>query len=368
MKRHSSRWVGFTLIELLVVIAIIGILIALLLPAIQEAREEARRARCSSNLRQIGIALHNYHEAYGAFPPSSYWPAGSNIHQCDNQRLGKNWVILILPFMELQGIYDQFDFTRSITANVNRGPRSTNIGVMLCPSDAYNEVPYDGTRYGQGPDWARGNYAANASLGFMTADPGPGVVSGSRCGRDHNPTKGINANAAFAHSEGWKNDLLRGVMGANTSVGSDGIKDGTSNTILVGEIRAGVVPIDCRGTWAMSGGCPSALWAHGTIGDAIGPNSLDPEADDLQHCDDVRAAVGGEEALARMGMGCPPGNRANYQQTARSMHEGGIFVCLADGSVRWINDFIQISPSGKLPAWERLNASSDSQTLSAQEF
>ena len=363
MKRHSSYWVGFTLIELLVVIAIIGILIALLLPAVQKAREEARRATCSANLRQIGIALHNYHEAWDAFPPSSYWPEGSNIHQCDNQRLGKNWVILILPFMEQQGLYDQFDFSQSITAPANMPSRSTRLPVMLCPSDPYNDVPYDGSRYNQGPNWARGNYAANASLGFMTADPGPGVVSGNRCGGDHDWK-----NAAFAHSRGWKNNLLRGVMGANTSVGSAGIKDGTSNTILVGEIRAGVVEIDCRGTWAMSGGCPSSLWAHGTVGDAIGPNSLHPGADDVQHCSDIRAAVGGEEALARMGMGCPSGNRPNYQQTARSMHEGGIFVCLADGSVRWINDFIEISPSGRLPAWERLNASSDSQTLSGSEF
>ena len=161
---------------------------------------------------------------------------------------------------------------------------------------------------------------------------------------------------------------MRGVMGANTSVSSGGMADGTSNTILVGEIRAGVLPIDCRGTWAMSGGCPSALWAHGTAGDCNGPNSPSPEADDLQHCNDVQNAIGGKAALLRLGMGCADGSRPNYQQTARSMHEGGIFVCLADGSVRWINDFIQISPSGKLATWERLNASSDSQTISGSEF
>ena len=363
MNPRRSNWSGFTLIELLVVIAIIGVLIALLLPAVQEAREEARRAKCSTNLRQIGIALHNYHDAYGAFPPSSYWPAGSNIHECNNKKLGKNWVILILPYMELQELYDQFDFNRSITDPANRQPRSTNIGVMLCPTDTYNRVPYDGTKYGQGPDWARGNYGANASLGFMTADPGPDLYGTVRCGIDHGWK-----NAAFAHSRGWQNDRLRGVMGANTSVGTDGIKDGTSNTILVGEIRSGVVPIDCRGTWAMPGGCPSALWAHGTAGDCNGPNTPSPGADDLQNCSDVQAAVGGAWELARLGMACPGGTRPNYQQTARSMHNGGIFVCLADGSVRWVSDFIEIAPSGKMAAWERLNASSDSQTLSAQEF
>ena len=233
---------------------------------------------------------------------------------------------------------------------------------MAASDSEFNQVPFN-SRWGQGANWGRGNYAANASLGFMTADPGPGVIGGNRCGGDHGAR-----NAAFAHSRAWQNPRMRGVMGANSSVGADGIKDGTSNTILIGEIRAGVVPIDCRGTWAMSGGCPSSLWAHGTAGDCNGPNSTALGADDLQHCNEVRAAVGGAEALARMGMPCPSGSRPNYQQTARSMHDGGIYVGLADGSVRWINNFVEISPHGKLAAWERLNASSDSQVLSANEF
>ena len=364
MKRYLSSASGFTLVELLVVIAIIGILVALLLPAVQEAREAARRTKCMNNLRNLGAALEAYHTQNGIFPPSSHWDSKSTLHACDNSGLSENWVIMILPFLDQETLYNRFNLTQYITAAVNRRARSTKLAIMLCPSDSYNNVPYDGTNYGQGPDWARGNYAANASMGFMTATSGGGGFTGCQGGHQHGGIK----DAAFATSEGWQNHLARGVMGANASIGHAEIRDGDSNTILVGEIRAGVVDIDPRGVWAMSGGCPSALWAHGTMGDANGPNTPSPGADDLNNCSDVHTAVGGEQTLAYMGMGCPGGKRPNYQQTARSMHEGGIHVCMADGSVRWISDFVEIGNPNTLAIWERLNLSADGQPMPSDSY
>src|SRR5712692_7686431 len=104
MKRKQFRWrIGFTLIELLVVIAIIGVLIALLVPAVQKVREAAQRAQCQNNLKQIGLAMHNYHEVHGTFPPGSlpmWWGAG--------------WATLILPYIEQDALYRQLDLTQPV--------------------------------------------------------------------------------------------------------------------------------------------------------------------------------------------------------------------------------------------------------------
>ncbi len=169
----------------------------------------------------------------------------------------------------------------------------------------------------------------------------------------------------------WRSQFICGVMGANVSLKLTDIKDGTSDTILVGEIRAGVTSFDCRGVWAMSGGCPSALWAHGYHGDDNGPNSASIWADDLQSCTDVYTATGDSSGvrLAKMGMACSNGNWPNWQQTVRSMHSGGGYCCFADGSVRWISDFVQTgTDQANLGVWDRLNLSSDGQTVSGKNY
>ncbi|QDT00937.1 DUF1559 domain-containing protein [Adhaeretor mobilis] len=359
---HQSPRKAFTLVELLVVIAIIGVLVGLLLPAVQAARAAARRTQCQNNMKQVGLAILNYESANGEFPPSSTWPENNNGDPSGfsnkNSHLA-NWVVLTLAYMEQQSIYDAFDLTLPISDPANELARSAQIPGLLCPEDTeYNQEPFNGNTAadtnGFGNNWARGNYAANAGLGAMSTN-------------SHG-----SFSAAGPNSPGWNRDDLRGVMGANTGITIARVTDGTSNTILAGEIRAGVVEFDVRGTWALGGG-PSALWRHGYYGDAAGPNSPGDEADDTIGCQDVIRAIGTKVALAQMKMGCI-GRDRNSQQTARSQHQGGLFVCFVDGSVHWISDDIEIRIDGisenppYASVWDRLNLSADGHPLNSDQF
>jgi len=363
--RRSTR-LGFTLVELLVVIAIIGILIALLLPAVQSVREAARRTQCANNLKQIGLALNNYHDTQKAFPPASTWNRadGAEVRTVNHNKFSPNWVILVLAHMEEKNLYDRFDLDQYITAPINEEPRSQPIATMLCPSDMYNEEPFMGSAVGKtaqwGDNWARGNYAANGGLGFQS--------DAHHC--DYN---GLPACTAWPDSKGWRDWRLQGVMGANASLGHRKIGDGSTHTILVAEIRAGVIASDCRGVWAMGGAGPSSIWACGSIGDATGPNNESVAPDDIWTCSEVQDAVGGEAALAELGMGCYRGSDNNRQSTARSMHAGGVQVVFCDDSVHFISDFIDIdgSPWSNPPyfsIWDRLLLSNDKASVSVDDF
>jgi prepilin-type N-terminal cleavage/methylation domain-containing protein/prepilin-type processing-associated H-X9-DG protein len=381
MRRHgpqacdrTAQRRAFTLVELLVVITIIGILMSLLLPAVHSARESARRAQCANNIRNLGLALNSYHTAFKIFPPSSVWRVDNrlsvqNIESTTNIQLYENWVILILPQLENQNLRNMFNLTQPInttstTANSdgtnNSAARAISLGVMLCPSDPYNQKPFDGTGSTAavlGSGWARGNYGANAALGKMSIK-----------------AHGSPFDAASL-TGGWNNRFVQGVMGANVSLRIDDIKDGASNTILVGELRAGIMPFDCRGVWAMSGGCPSALWGHGYYGDANGPNAQGVGlADDMISCDNLATAVGSQAQVTQLGMSCSGGTKPNWQQTARSLHPNGVNVCFADASVHFISDFIdkgtQANPPGpnNLGIWDLLNLSNDRQPLDSSKY
>jgi prepilin-type N-terminal cleavage/methylation domain-containing protein/prepilin-type processing-associated H-X9-DG protein len=367
-RRESvARPRGFTLIELLVVITIIGILVGLLLPAIQSAREAARRVQCANNIKQAALALTNYQSAKRKFPPSANWrimsggkwvidPNMTSLDTGNNANLAENWVIMVLPFIEGKDLQLSFRLDKPIPDPLNALARSIPIAVLRCPSDSYNDKPFMGSASSltklMGDNWARGNYAANASLGYM----GAGGTSGTGPG-------------------GWGNKYLQGVMGANASLRVTDIKDGTSKTILLGEIRAGLIPQDTRGTWAMCGGA-SALWCHGYIQDDDGPNAMYPAADDERTCSEVQAKFGGVTGLIRMGMPCWDGNGPDFQQTTRSMHSGGVTVAMCDGSVHWISDFIDLGtnalnggvPPKCLGLWDKLNLSNDGQAFNNNAF
>lgn len=134
MRLQTHRKRGFTLIELLVVIAIIGILVALLLPAVQRAREAARRMSCKNNLKQIGIAMHNYHDVHRSFPPG--WLAVRNgrlaPHDGGN---GAGWALMLLPHLEQVNLWEKFDSHYSIVDHRNEVLRETSVSVYMCPSD-----------------------------------------------------------------------------------------------------------------------------------------------------------------------------------------------------------------------------------------
>ncbi len=208
MNRHR----GFTLIELLVVIAIIAVLIALLLPAVQSAREAARRAQCTNNLKQMGLALHNYHDAMSIFPPG-YIAASKFIDGETDTSPGWSWATMILPQLEQAPLYSSINVWLPIQAAANTTATQTVLNAYLCPSD---QLPSTRT------------FAVTDGLGNTVATVAPSSYAASTGSDAADVALGLN-------NDGSGN----GPFFRNSGIRIAAIIDGTSQTVLPAGARLG---------------------------------------------------------------------------------------------------------------------------------
>ncbi len=281
---RTKRRGGFTLIELLVVIAIIAILIALLLPAVQQAREAARRSQCKNNMKQIGLALHNYHDVHRAFPPG--WLGVMNGVQDAEGESGFAWSTMLLPYMDQAPLYQQMNFALPMDVAPNRFLVRQYLPVFACPSDP---KPND--------FMLEDRNAVNIDLGVSNYMGVFGTVELDGC--ENAPgTAPVQANGQCVSD---------GSFFHNSSMKMRDLTDGTSNTMLVGE----------RTTFKDPGtGDPF----YGTWSGAL------PEV---------------EEAIARvMGHAEHPPNENDHPEDFGSAHTGGAQFLLGDGAVRFISENI----------------------------
>ena len=351
-QRTRGRRAGFTLIELLVVIAIIGVLIALLLPAVQAAREAARRAQCTSNLKQIGLALHNYHSAVGAFPPGRF-----NSHITGR---GNCWGLYsqILPQLEQQAIFNSFNFSlppdtdpTATASAANSTGFETFIDVLLCPSDSEPVLVTVANGL-----FATHNYNVN---------------TGSTYGVVQHPT---------APLVGAPN----GVFFENVSVRDAMIIDGLSNTVGIAEtIRSepgDTFATNPLGVFVITGNNSSTgppivsdadyaakclvstppgyqatrgvRWHYGAPGHSM-YNHRRPPNDRRYDC---------RGGLPHSNRTDPLWNWLSLNVTARSWHPGGVNALFCDGSVHFIKDTVNVV------AWQGLGSRNGREVISADAY
>ncbi len=313
-----SRRSGFTLVELLVVIAIIGILVGLLLPAVQAAREAARRMQCSNNLKQLGLALHNYESSNKRMPSGRAPTSGISTFGA------------LLPYMEQTNAYQLIDFNVSSTHVNNTAALAVNIPTLLCPSDPISLIPVAG--------WAGTNYRTNQGSGILNSLP-PTLSSDPNYGYPEPngpmiPTKflkfgdvvdGLSNTAAF--SEHGKGDFSNAISSV-----TDTFRPGTNPTTADEAIRdcaaVNVLDLSMQGNsnvgapW-LSGGHTSSNYFH------VAP------------------------PMSRSCM-FPPGR---ISTTAKSYHTGGVQVARCDGSV------VLITRSIDLSVWRAFGSRSEGEVL-----
>lgn len=315
---RNTRSRAFTLIELLVVIAIIAVLIALLLPAVQQAREAARRTQCKNNLKQLGLALHNYHGTFNCFP---FAQETGNAAPNDNE-----WsaISMLLPYFDQANVYNLCNFSLGITNAANAVPVSKELPGLRCPSDPQNNIS------GQG---GATNYMANKGNGIIWLGPtGPntgmpeqtGVMYYQSCVRFGDILDGSSNTGAFAErilADG-NNSIVSPVADVFFSPASPTTPDQAVQMCNAVDIT------NLANQFPLFMGAP---WAHGqhTYLHVNVPNS--------RSC--------GFFAVLRASM--PPSSR----------HVGGCHMQLADGSVRFVTENIDLN------TWRALGSRASGETV-----
>ena len=300
-----TKRTAFTLVELLVVIAIIGILVALLLPAVQSAREAARRMECKNNLKQLGLAMHNYHTAHGTLPyGSADCCSPSNVHAS-----GGIWTTMILPQLEQQNLYDSIDFTLH-TKDLPIEILSTPVGVYICPSGGSAAKALFTDRFVHNPTTAVGTWYT-ASMGPTEPDKCPFCPEDEFPDATLDPQNYCCQGSNFGTQPGHGYDAGSGVgmfMRYRKATKFKDVKDGQTNTLMLGE----TLPSQCTFI--------SLFAVNFNVSPTTIPlNTFESDGPDGEHS---------------------PGS--NWWRTSgfKSRHPGGANFCLADGSVHFLSDTI----------------------------
>ncbi|MEO1991305.1 MAG: DUF1559 domain-containing protein [Pirellulales bacterium] len=323
LKRYPQTRKAFTLVELLVVIAIIGVLIGLLLPAVQQAREAGRRVSCSNNLKQIGLGLQNYNSSFEVFPP------GLQCGRIQNNGGGWAWGAFILQFIEEPSLSAQLNVGQSSTGGSNIALGKTNLSGFRCASDAAPDLNVQRSRWHMNTAWSAGtsNYVGNAGTQKMVnAFGGPGLSGQSHCYHDD-----TSANLSKYQEH------YTGVLFPRVSLNPATISDGLSNTLLVGERD---YQSSSHGNHEASNWIGSNAAAWHTEPGAYNWMTIFNESTSNLQLNDYDASKPENMPDCWPVTGCGSTYGATAADSWSSAHSGGVQFVICDGSTRFIRETI----------------------------